>query len=63
MAYNEAAYKAAVKYKADNIKRVPLDMQKSEYEELKAAAEANGEKVNQYIKKAIRQRMEEDKNV
>lgn len=62
MAYNEAAYKAAVKYKAENIKRVPLDMQKSEYEELRIAAEAAGEKVNQYIKKAIRKRMEDDRN-
>lgn len=61
MAYSETAYKAAAKYKAENIKRVPLDMQKSEYEELRLAAEAAGEKVNQYIKKAIRNRMEEDK--
>ena len=61
MAYNEKAYKAAVTYKANNIKRVPLDMQKSEYEELKAAADAKGEKVNQYIKKAVRDRMEADR--
>lgn len=63
MAYNDAAYKAAVKYKAENIKRVPLDMQKAEYEALKTAAEACGEKVNQYIKKAIKLRMEENENV
>lgn len=59
MTYNEAAYKASLKYKADKIKRVPLDMQIAEYEELKAAAEAKGEKVNQYIKKAIKLRMEQ----
>lgn len=59
MAYNDAAYKAAVKYKAENIKRVPLDMQRTEYEALKTAAEACGEKVNQYIKKAIKLRMED----
>lgn len=58
MAYNETSYKAAIKYKAENIKRVPLDMQKSEYEELKCAADNVGERVNQYIKKAIKQRME-----
>lgn len=57
MAYNEAANKAAQKYKKDNIKRVPLDMQITEYDEVKAAAERAGEKVNQYIKEAIRQRM------
>lgn len=57
MAYNEAANKAAQKYKKDNIKRVPLDMQITEYDEVKAAADRAGEKVNQYIKEAIRQRM------
>lgn len=57
MAYNEAANKAAQKYKKDNIKRVPLDMQITEYNEVKAAADRAGEKVNQYIKEAIRQRM------
>ncbi len=62
MPYNEASYKAATKYKAENIKRVPLDMQKAEYEALREAAEACGEKVNQYIKKAIRLRMEDNKN-
>ena len=58
--YNEDAYKAANKYKKENIKRVPLDMQKSKYEEVKAAADAAGEKVNEYIKKAIEQRMERE---
>lgn len=57
MAYNEASYKAANTYKKQNIKRVPLDMQISEYEQLKAAADACNEKVNEYIKKAIRERM------
>lgn len=58
MYYNEKAYAASKTYKKENIKRVPLDMQKTEYEELKAAATASGEKVNEYIKKAIRERME-----
>lgn len=58
MAYNESSYKAANAYKKQNIKRVPLDMQISDYEQLKAAADACGEKVNEYIKKAIRERME-----
>ena len=63
MAYTDAAYKATVKYKAENIKRVPLDMQKTEYEALKAAAEACGEKVNQYIKRAIKRSMEGNEDV
>ena len=58
MAYNESSYKAANAYKKQNIKRVPLDMQISDYEQLKAAADACGEKVNEYIKNAIRERME-----
>lgn len=60
MAYNEAANKAAQKYKRDNIKRVPLDMQITEYERLKAVADSQGEKVNEYIKRAIRERMERE---
>ncbi len=60
MPYNESAYKASKKYRASNIKRVPLDMQISEYETLKAAADAASEKVNQYIKVAIRQRIERE---
>ena len=60
MAYNEASYKAANEYKKKNIKRVPLDMQIADYEKLKAAADACGEKVNEYIKKAIQQRMDRE---
>ena len=58
MAYNESSYKAANAYKKQNIKRVPLDMQIAYYEQLKAAADACGEKVNEYIKNAIQERME-----
>ncbi|MCI7741972.1 MAG: hypothetical protein MSO56_06660 [Clostridiales bacterium] len=54
------AYKSSVKYKAEKIKRVPLDMQIADYDAMKAAAERAGEKVNQYIKTAIKQRMERD---
>lgn len=60
MAYNEASNRAAQKYKKDNIKRVPLDMQITEYERLRAVADSQGEKVNEYIKKAIRERMERE---
>lgn len=47
-------------YAKNNIKRVPLDMQKADYEQLKAAAEARNEKVNEYIKRAIKERMERE---
>lgn len=49
-----------IQYAKDNIKRVPLDMRKADYEKLKAIADEKGEKVNQYIKKAIAERMERD---
>ena len=49
-----------IEYAKHNIKRVPLDMQKADYENLKAAAAARGEKVNEYIKIAIRERMARD---
>ena len=63
MAYNENTYQASKKYREKNIKRVPLDMQISEYELLKYYAEVSGEKVNQYIKIAIKQRMERENTV
>ena len=56
-AYTQGGYEASKKYKAAKVKRVPLDMQIEDYEKLKAAADAAGEKVNTYIKKAIEQRM------
>lgn len=60
MAYDEKAYEASKKYKEKNIKRVPLDMQLADYEALRAAADRSGEKVNQYIKTSIKQRMERE---
>ena len=60
MPYNETAYKASQKYKAGNIKRVPLDMQISKYEEVKAHAEARSESVNGFIKRAIQETMDRD---
>ena len=61
MAYTKEAYEATKKYKNEKIKRVPLDMQKDDYDVLKAAADARGEKVNEFIKKAIRERLEREK--
>lgn len=44
-------------YKKLHLKRVPLDLKLEEYKEVKEAAEASGESVNGYIKKAIRLRL------
>lgn len=59
--YNESAKKASAKYKAANIKRIPLEMQITYYEELKKAAEKAGEPMNRYIKGAIQMRMDTEK--
>ena len=48
------------RYRDKNIKRIPLDVQKEKYDEIKAAATAAGERVNGYIKKAIDDRMERE---
>ncbi len=47
-----------IKYAKENLKRVPLDVTKEKYDEIKAAADEVGESVNGYIKKAIDDRME-----
>ena len=58
MAYNESRKKASIEYAKRSLKRIPLDVQKEKYDEIKAAADKAGETVNGYIKKAIEQRME-----
>lgn len=60
MPLTEAQKKANIKYRKDNVKRIPLDVQKEKYEEIASAASAAGESVNGYIKKAIDQRLESD---
>ena len=49
-------------YQKNKLKRIPLDVQKEKYEEIKTAATAAGETVNGYIKIAIDERMERDAN-
>lgn len=56
--YTTARGKSAVEYAKRSLKRIPLDVQKEKYEEIKAAADAAGETVNGYIKRAIDERME-----
>lgn len=48
-------------YTKENIKRIPLEVSKAKYEEIKAEAQRLGESVNGYIKKAIDERMSKEK--
>lgn len=57
MALTEQRKESMYNYAKKNLKRIPLDVQKEKYEEIKAAADAAGEKVNGYIKRAIDERM------
>lgn len=57
MALTEKRKESMYKYAKAKLKCIPLDVQKEKYEEIKAAADAAGEKVNGYIKKAIDERM------
>lgn len=57
MPTKEDKTKYDIEYAKKKLKRIPLDVQKEKYEEIKAAADAAGEKVNGYIKKAIDERM------
>lgn len=51
-------------YKKEHIKRVPLDMQKTMYERVRAHAVLAGIPVNRYIKEALETRMaKEDKKL
>ncbi len=49
-----------IQYAKENLKRIPLDVPKATYEEIKAHAEARSESVNGFIKRAINDTMERD---
>jgi len=48
-------------YAKANIKRIPLDVHKAHYEEIKEAADQAGMKVNSFIKEAIAEKIERQK--
>ena len=58
MTLTDAQKQARYNYARKNLKRIPLDVQKEKYEQIKAAAVRYGESVNGYIKKAIDERIE-----
>ena len=62
MSNSEKKTEYNIKYAKDKLTRIPLDVQKEKYEEIKTAATAAGKTVNGYIKIAIDERMERDAN-
>ena len=58
--WKENKKKYNVEYKKTSLKRVPLDIQISEYNDIKRHAENHGETVNGFIKRAIRETMQRD---
>ena len=62
MPLSESQKQARYNYAKKSLKRIPLDVQKEKYEEIKTAATSVGESVNGYIKKAADQRMERESN-
>lgn len=49
-----------LKYAKNKYKRVPLDLTKDKYQEVKAAADRSGSSVNGYIKSAIDEKLDRD---
>lgn len=60
MTYKENKKAYNINYAKDKLKRIPLDVQKEKYDQIKAAADNVNESVNGYIKKAIDMRMESE---
>ena len=60
MPTKEDKAKYDINYAKAKLKRIPLDVQKEKYEQIKAAAGRTGDSVNGYIKKAIDERMERE---
>ncbi len=61
MPLTEKRKESMLKYAKENLKRVPLDLQKSTYEEIKTHAEFRKESVNGFIKRAITETLERNK--
>ena len=61
MATRDSQKRASIKYAKEHLKRVPLDMQLKDYEQVKAHAGTMGESVNGFIKRAIRETLERDR--
>ena len=61
--YTESQKKASLKYAKENLKRVPLDLKKEEYERLSAAAKSADMSINGFVKAAINEKISNMKMV
>lgn len=61
MATTDPKTQYKLNYAREKLKRIPLDVKKEKYEQIKQSAERSGESVNGYIKKAIDLRMKNEK--
>ncbi len=60
MALSENRKASMYRYAKDHLKRIPLDVQKGDFERIKAHADKRGETVNGFLKRAIMETMERD---
>ena len=61
MTYNEKQKEYSIKYAKENLKRVPLDLKKEEYERLSMSARSENMSINGFIKKAIEEKIAREK--
>lgn len=60
MAISDAQRKAVAKYNAANYERIELRVEKGQKQEIKDHAEANGETLNGFVNRAIKETIERD---
>ncbi len=61
MTSTDAQKRASIKYAKGKLKRIPLDVYKEKYAEIENHAKSRGESVNGFIKRAIDETMQRDK--
>lgn len=60
LAMTEERKEYLYQYQKEKLKRVPLDLKKSDYEKVASAANEKGMSVNGYIKEAINEKIERE---
>lgn len=60
MAISDAQRKAVAKYNAANYERIELRVEKGQKQAIKDHAEANGETLNGFVNRAIKETIERD---